>query len=100
MLFPTLRAIERGENVPVNVGQPISCMMHEHDDAGKALERMRALTNGYAPPEGACNTYRVMLDGLKQLEQDMHVHVHKENNILFPKAMERERATGNLPRSG
>lgn len=100
VLFPTLRAMERGETVRMNVGEPIACMIHEHDDAGKALERMRALTNGYAPPEGACNTYRVMLDGLRQLEQDMHVHVHKENNILFPRAMERAGAMGTLPRSG
>src|SRR5262245_26479884 len=68
VLFPALRRMERGERAPLDVRQPIACMVHEHDDAGKALELMRALTNEYSPPEGACNTYRVMLDGLRQLE--------------------------------
>jgi regulator of cell morphogenesis and NO signaling len=68
------------------VRNPIAVMMREHEDAGEALAQMRELTGGYVPPTDACNTYRVMLAGLLELEQDMHVHVHKENHILFPKA--------------
>ena len=48
---------------------------------------MRALTDGYAPPADACNTYRALLGGLAELEVDMHQHVHRENNILFPGAL-------------
>jgi regulator of cell morphogenesis and NO signaling len=47
---------------------------------------MRGLTGGYTPPDDACTTYRALLDGLADLEADMHRHVHKENNILFPRA--------------
>lgn len=59
----------------------------EHQQAGDALARFRELTNDYQPPEWACNTYRAMYHGLAQLERNMHQHVHKENNILFPRAL-------------
>jgi regulator of cell morphogenesis and NO signaling len=66
-------------------------MILEHDHAGNDLERMRDLTGGFTPPADACNTYRAYFDALAQLEQDMHRHVHKENSVLFPKAIEAER---------
>jgi regulator of cell morphogenesis and NO signaling len=66
-------------------------MTAEHDDAGEALRRMRELTDDYTPPPTACGTYRVMLENLAALEQDMHRHVHKENSILFPGALDAER---------
>jgi regulator of cell morphogenesis and NO signaling len=66
-------------------------MVHEHDDAGAALARINELTSNYAPPADACNTYRATFDSLRQLEHDMHQHVHKENNILFPKAQRMEK---------
>ena len=53
------------------------------------LAAMREATGGYAPPQDACNTFRVALGSLAELEADMHQHVHKENNILFPAALER-----------
>ena len=62
-------------------------MESEHDQAGGALAKMRELTDGFTPPDWACNTYRAMLDALAQLELDLHQHVHKENNILFPRAI-------------
>lgn len=70
------------------VANPIMAMEQEHDDAGRALRELRSLTANYAPPPGACNTYRAWLDGLADLEADLHRHVHKENNILFPKALQ------------
>jgi len=70
-------------------------MVSDHDQAGDALGRLRQLTGNYAPPAGACNTYRVMLEGLATLERDMHEHVHKENNILFPRAVELEANLSN-----
>ncbi len=62
-------------------------LQHEHESAGTALLRFRALTDGYTPPEWACNTFRAMYDGLARLERDMHQHVHKENNVLFARAL-------------
>ncbi len=69
---------------------PIRQMEQEHDHAGDALARIRTATDGFVPPPWACNTYRGMLDGLRQLEENMHQHVHKENNVMFPKATELE----------
>jgi regulator of cell morphogenesis and NO signaling len=59
----------------------------EHENAGDALARFRALTDGFTPPEWACNTYRALFDALGRLEANMHQHVHKENNVLFPRAL-------------
>ncbi len=57
----------------------------EHAEAGEAMARIRALSSDYTPPEGACNTFRAAYAGLKEFEEDLHAHVHLENNILFPK---------------
>jgi regulator of cell morphogenesis and NO signaling len=94
VLFPIVRRLE-SSTAPVrshcgSVQNPIRVMIAEHDDAGHAMSQFAALTDGYVPPDGACNTYRAMLDGLKELELDMHRHVHKENSILFPRAIEAE----------
>ncbi len=62
-------------------------LQQEHESAGAALLQFRELTDGYAPPEWACNTFRAMYDGLARLERDMHQHVHKENNVLFARAL-------------
>jgi regulator of cell morphogenesis and NO signaling len=72
------------------VNNPIRVMEYEHDSAGTALERIRALTNGYRAPGDACATFRALVDGLAELEGDLHRHIHKENNILFPRAAELE----------
>jgi regulator of cell morphogenesis and NO signaling len=93
-LFPMIRQLEASEglaSVPGGtVANPIRQMEAEHDDAGLALERLHELTDGYVPPEWACKTYRALLAGLAYLERDMHAHVHKENNVLFPRALEME----------
>jgi len=73
-----------------SVANPIRQMEHEHDLVGNALAILNESTDGYAPPEWACNTYRAMLDSLSQLERDMHQQIHKENNVLFPKTIELE----------
>ncbi|MCC6368624.1 MAG: iron-sulfur cluster repair di-iron protein [Bryobacterales bacterium] len=99
MLFP---AIERSEAASQGGGplprspfgtiaNPISVMEHEHDSAGNALLRIRELTRGFEAPPYACSTYRAMLEGLKALEADLHIHIHLENNILFPRAIALER---------
>ena len=64
-------------------------MEAEHESAGKATARLRELTNGFLPDTEACNTHRALLAGLLEFESDLHRHVHKENNILFPRTIER-----------
>jgi len=96
VLFPMIRELEQADG-PVSfhcgsLANPIRMMEHEHDNAGDALDRFRTLTDGYTPPEWACNTYRAMVDGLAAFERDMHQHVHKENNVLFPRSLELEDA--------
>ena len=95
ILFPMIRELERAASAPAfhcgTVNNPIRAMEDEHRNAGRALTRMRDLTGGYAPPDDACNTYLALLDGLADLERDLHTHIHKENNILFPQAADAER---------
>ena len=94
ILFPMIRALDATQSAPAfhcgSLANPIGRMELEHDQAGAALARLRVLTDGFSPPDWACNTYRAMLDALAQLEQDLHQHVHKENNVLFPRAIELE----------
>jgi len=93
ILFPICRSLDSGTVKQSHCGSirnPIRVMEAEHDTAGSGLERIRELTAGFIPPVDACNTYRVMLDGLAGLEADTHTHVHKENKILFPRAVARE----------
>lgn len=96
ILFPAIRLVEQSSQAPSfpfgTVANPIRMMEHEHDNAGDALSELRKLTEDFAVPDGACNTYRAMLDALHELEGNMHQHVHKENNILFPRALELESA--------
>lgn len=91
ILFPMIRQLEASQSAPAfhcgSVANPIGRMEFEHDQAGAALAQLRTLTDGFTPPAWACNTYRAMLAGLAELEQDLHQHVHKENNILFPRAI-------------
>ena len=97
ILFPAIRTLESQgpQAFPFgSVANPIGMMEHEHDDAGNALRRLRELTEDYTPPQGACPTYCVMLESLEQLERDLHLHIHKENNILFPRAKEMEQSAG------
>lgn len=97
ILFPMIKQLDSGEAAAAShcgsIGNPIRMMEHEHDSAGDALGTLRELTAGFAPPDDACNTYRVMLDSLAKLEADLHQHIHKENNILFPRAIAAETQT-------
>ena len=72
------------------IANPILMMEAEHASAGGAMERIRHLSDNYTPPEDACTTYRVAFQELRQFELDLHTHVHLENNILFPGAMQLE----------
>ena len=67
---------------------PVAVMEQEHDGAGDALKRLRELTDDYQVPEQACNTWRALWHGLAALEEALHQHIHLENNILFPRALQ------------
>jgi regulator of cell morphogenesis and NO signaling len=98
ILFPLCRQLDTADTLPPmyssSVGNPIEVMIQEHEHAGDALEQIRALTDNYTPPGDACNTYRALFDALAHLEKDLHEHVHKENNILFPRALRQEKLLG------
>ncbi len=94
ILFPAVRALEQASHRVAfpfgSVQNPIRMMEHEHDNAGQGLRRLRELTGGFAAPDDACNAYRGLYEVLAKLEADLHEHIHKENNILFPRAAELE----------
>src|SRR5688572_11397041 len=88
VLFPAIRAVERGQGQPsVPLAAPIGVMEDEHDRAGALLSELRAISDGYVTPVWACQTFRALYHGLSELEAAMHVHVHLENNILFPRVL-------------
>ena len=103
ILFPYIKGLvasQSGENCAADscfgsVSGPISVMEQEHENAGVILKEMFRLSDGYTPPEDACNTFRVLFGKLKEFEDDLHRHIHLENNILFPKAIEMETALSN-----
>ena len=66
---------------------PITVMEQEHDHAGSLMKEIRELTNNFTPPANACTTFRLSFASLQAFERDLHQHVHLENNILFPKAL-------------
>lgn len=73
-----------------SIGNPISVMLREHDDLGGLLRELRSLTNDYTPPADGCESYSALFAGLEQVEADTHLHIHKENNVLFPQVIELE----------
>ena len=99
ILFPYIAALSGarrdGRRAPAapfgTVGNPIRMMEMEHESAGDAMARIRELSGGYEPPADACGTYQVCLQELQAFELDLHSHVHLENNILFPRALDLER---------
>lgn len=97
ILFPFIRKMVEAKNngttiqAPFGTVQnPIRMMMHEHDGEGERFRKIAALTDNYTPPADACNTYKVTFALIKEFEEDLHLHIHLENNILFPKSIEME----------
>lgn len=99
ILFPFIRKMVKAqmsnEKLPQahfgSVENPIDMMEHEHTEEGDKLRKLAELANEYQPPADACNTYRVTFAMLDEFEQDLHKHIHLENNILFPKSIELEK---------
>lgn len=101
VLFPWVRKMVEGiaDREPLvrphfgTVRNPIQMMMKEHDHEGERFRKIAELTNSYTPPADACNTYRVTYSLLQEFEEDLHRHIHLENNVLFPKAETLEQQT-------
>lgn len=94
ILFPAIAAYEAAVDAGMEppktrfgaMSNPISMMEQEHESAGRVLEQIRWITGDFEVPDYACVTYRALIGGLKDLEQDLHTHIHLENNVLFPRA--------------
>jgi regulator of cell morphogenesis and NO signaling len=93
VLFPRIKEIEsfskhqqKRERDQSYINSPVAVMENEHDEAGTIMEQIRILTSDYTAPEEACTTFKVVLGELKTFEEDLHQHVHLENNLLFPLA--------------
>lgn len=88
ILFPAVTHLARTGTAPGDgwgaLARPISVMLIEHDRAGDLLARLRSVTGGFRAPSDACPSYRAFYEGLAAVEADTHLHVHKENNVLFP----------------
>lgn len=95
MLFPFIKLLAKAENEGTvsppppfgTVNNPIRMMEHEHETVGEIFKTIARLTNNYNPPEEACNTFKALYASLDEFEKDLHLHIHLENNILFPKAI-------------
>jgi len=95
VLFPMVRELASAVSPPSfhcgSVANPISMMMREHEQTGSILEALRSQTDGYHAPDDACASYRALYEALDALEADTHLHIHKENNVLFPAVLELEK---------
>jgi regulator of cell morphogenesis and NO signaling len=98
-LFPFIAALQLAgrtgtvaiDGPPLSLKAPIDCMEHEHEYAGSLLFQIRSFTDEYTAPADACNSHRLLLAKLAELEADLMQHIHLENNILFPKALALEK---------
>ena len=88
ILFPMIRELEAADTAPSfhcgSLRNPISVMLSEHDRVGAILASMRRRTDDYTAPADGCATYSACFTALREIEADTHLHVHKENNVLFP----------------
>ena len=98
ILFPFIKELIKAEREGTTapnphfgtVNNPINMMEHEHENAGNIFKKIALLSNNYKYPEAACNTFKALYAKLQEFEQDLHQHIHLENNILFPKAISME----------
>ncbi|MDD3771053.1 MAG: iron-sulfur cluster repair di-iron protein [Weeksellaceae bacterium] len=99
ILFPFIRTMVDAKNSNTDferphfgsVENPVNMMMHEHTAEGERFEKISALSNAYTVPDDGCNTYRVAFQMIQEFEDDLHKHIHLENNILFPKSVHLEK---------
>lgn len=99
ILFPFIKQLAKaklncGALKPPHFGtveNPIAMMKDDHDNEGERFRKIAELSDNYNPPEDACNTYKVTFAMLDEFEKDLHLHIHLENNILFPEAIKLEK---------
>jgi regulator of cell morphogenesis and NO signaling len=99
VLFPAIKELEYSIQQKIVLSEeernwllaPIHAMEQEHQDAGDEMEMIRKLSNNYRPPADACTTYKLAFRSLREFEQDLHRHIHLENNVLFPSIVEMAR---------
>jgi regulator of cell morphogenesis and NO signaling len=85
ILFPAIRTLVADPKRGMRLSGPIRVMEEEHAHVGGLLGRLHALTSGYVPPQDACASYRSLYECLEGLENDLHLHIHLEQNVLFPR---------------
>ena len=98
MLFPYIRRMVKAQNEQTElrpapfgtIRNPVNAMMSDHEAEGERFREMEEMSNHFTPPEDACNTYKVTFALLKEFQEDLYLHIHLENNILFPKSIELE----------
>lgn len=98
ILFPYVRQLDKGATEPApfgSVANPVAVMMQEHESAGELMQEIRELSNQFTPPDDACVTYKVLYQLLQDFETDLHQHIHLENNLLFPKAIQKQQLMGS-----
>ncbi|HEX6913952.1 MAG TPA: iron-sulfur cluster repair di-iron protein [Chitinophagaceae bacterium] len=99
VVFPFIKAVVQAKrsgnpgllNDQPSLTEPVQLMEADHEAAGEILEEMKKVSGNYTPPEDACNSYQFLYKKLKDLDEDLHQHIHLENNILFPKALKLEK---------
>lgn len=99
VVFPFIKALAYAKktgnmemlNQQPSVTEPIQMMESDHEAAGEILDQMNQLTFNYTAPADACNSYQFLFKKLKELDEDLHQHIHLENNLLFPKALAMEK---------
>lgn len=99
VLFPFIKALVKAKQTgniaelgdQFSIAAPIQMMEVDHDAAGEILSELSNVTNNYTAPAGACNSFQFLYRKLNELEDDLHQHIHLENNILFPKALALEK---------
>lgn len=95
VLFPMVRELATADSPRSfhcgSIQNPISVMLTEHDTVGDLLRQLRSLTDGYTPPTDGCGSYVALFAGFEAMEADTHLHIHKENNLLFPAVVAAER---------
>jgi len=89
VLFPAIKEVLKSgsQSAMMTIKSEISRLSEEHEFAGGAMDKIKVITNNYLLPADSCNTYNVTFKLLEEFEDDLHIHVHLENNILFPKAL-------------
>jgi regulator of cell morphogenesis and NO signaling len=101
VLFPLIRRIDADPDVASSLpplAAPIRVMLVDHDRAGELLDQLRGLTSGYVTPADGCASFRALYAALAEIEADTHLHVHKENNVLFPAVLGEQARSGGVGR--